>query len=274
MPGRSRPEPFSAFTTLDLWNDPHISQQMLAAHLDPHSPMASRTHAFIDSSVEWLVGMLALTPGSRVLDLGCGPGLYAHRLARRGIRVLGIDASDRSVASATEVADQEGLAAQFRRGDYLRDDLGQGHDAAILIYEDYSVLSPTQRGLLLRRVAAALGPRGRIVFDVTSTARFASFRESIVTEPNLMGGFWSADPYVGTRETWTYPEQSLVLEKYTIETAHASREFWNWMHCLDPETVTRELAENGFRAPALYGDVTGAAYDEASPVFAECAERA
>jgi hypothetical protein len=33
---------------------------------------------------------LGLRAGSRVLEPGCGPGLYAERLARRGIEVLGI----------------------------------------------------------------------------------------------------------------------------------------------------------------------------------------
>ncbi len=50
--------------------------------------------------------MLGLGPGSRVLDLGCGPGLYAVRLARRGVRVLGVDASARSLAHARLTVDE------------------------------------------------------------------------------------------------------------------------------------------------------------------------
>ncbi len=73
----ARPEPFSVYTTPEFWDDPHISAQMLRHHLDPMSPAASRTHAFIDRSVDWLCAVLGLGPSSRVLDLGCGPGLYA-----------------------------------------------------------------------------------------------------------------------------------------------------------------------------------------------------
>ena len=114
-----RPEPFSVYTTPEFWNDPHISASMLAFHLDPESPYSSRPHAFIDRSVDWLIPTLGLQPGSRVLDLGCGPGLYANRLAGRGIEVLGVDVSRRSLDHARDVARRESLPATFVEGNYL-----------------------------------------------------------------------------------------------------------------------------------------------------------
>ncbi len=88
------------YTTPEFWNDEHISAQMLRFHLDPTAEAAPRAHAFIDRSVAWLVPALGLTPGSRLLDLGCGPGLYANRIAAHGIEVVGIDVSNRSLGYA------------------------------------------------------------------------------------------------------------------------------------------------------------------------------
>ena len=45
-----------------FWDDPHISQGMLAAHLDPTTEAASRPPAEIDRIVGWLVDSLALGP--------------------------------------------------------------------------------------------------------------------------------------------------------------------------------------------------------------------
>lgn len=120
---------------------------------------------------------------------------------------------------------------------------------------------------------AALRPGGRIVFDVTAAARFGSFVEGIVQEPNLLGGFWAPEPYDGVVETWTYPALALALEKYTITTAREQREFWNWTHCLTPDLVTQELQFAGFDAPEVYGDIAGAEYEPSSPTFAVCAQR-
>jgi SAM-dependent methyltransferase len=46
---------------------------------------ASRRPDTIDRSVDWLSNHLNLRRGGRVLDLGCGPGLYAERLAGPGM---------------------------------------------------------------------------------------------------------------------------------------------------------------------------------------------
>lgn len=268
-----RPTPFSAFTTPEFWDDPHISEQMLRNHLDPDSQMASRPAAFIDMSVDWIVSALDLDPRSRVLDLGCGPGLYSHRLARMKFIVDGLDVSSRSIDYARTVANKEGLQAAFRKGNYLTDDLGSDYDAALLIYEDYSALSPRQRETLLSRVRDALRPEGQFLFDVTSSERFSQFTDGIVEAQNLMNGFWAEPPYRGSHETWTYPDEHLVLERYTIRSAGEVRQFWNWMHCLTPEIVARELEICGFTALRLYGDVAGKPYSPGGESFTVLAER-
>lgn len=262
-----RPEPFGEYTTPEFWDDEYIFAQMLSSHLDPLTEPASRPHAYIDRSVDWIVPTLGLGPGSRLLDLGCGPGLYANRIAAHGVEVLGIDVSRRSLEHARETARSRDLPARFRHGNYLTTDLGGPHDAAILIYEDYCALSPAQRAALLGRVRAALCPAGRLLFDVTSTVRFSQYRDAVVQEPNLMDGFWAAPPYLGTQETWTYPELHLVLERYTIETPTSTRCFWNWMHCLSPQEVTAEVVAAGFQAPQLFGDVAGSEFDATAATF-------
>lgn len=123
MSGR-RPPPFSAFTTPEFWDDPHISAKMLKAHLNPDTDAASRRHDFIDRSVEWIVSTFALSPRSRVLDLGCGPGLYAGRIARQAVPVVGIDVSRRSIAYARSAWAGRIPPAEFRLANYLEEELG------------------------------------------------------------------------------------------------------------------------------------------------------
>ena len=87
---QQKPEPFTPGEPL-FWNDPHIAQQMLAVHLSQNTDLASRKHETIDATVRWLVEYLGLKIGQTVLDLGCGPGLYATRLAQQGLVVTGVD---------------------------------------------------------------------------------------------------------------------------------------------------------------------------------------
>lgn len=103
-----KPAPFTHGEAL-FWDDPHISSQMLQVHLHPDIDAASRKVETIDSSVEWLPQTLRLETGASLLDLGCGPGLYACRFARAGFRVTGVDYSRRSIEYASKYAKEHDL---------------------------------------------------------------------------------------------------------------------------------------------------------------------
>lgn len=98
------------------WQDPALSRRLLPVHLDPASHMASRAPDVIAEHVAWLQELLSAEPvpagrPRHLLDLGCGPGLYALRLARAGLRVTGIDFSPAAVAHARSLAAEVDAAA-------------------------------------------------------------------------------------------------------------------------------------------------------------------
>lgn len=65
----------------------------------------------------------ALTPESRVLDLGCGPGIYSAALAERAAEVLGLDVSEEMIARAqARVRDAKLANCRFARIDWQRAD--------------------------------------------------------------------------------------------------------------------------------------------------------
>jgi len=256
-----RPEPFSAYTTPEFWNDPHISERMLAHHLDPSTYFSSRPFDFIDRSVDWISSRFSIGAGSRVLDLGCGPGLYASRLARRGAVVTGIDVSRRSLESAREEAAWEGLDIDYVEGSYLDLDLPTNLDLALLIYRDYCALSPGQRHDLLVKVATSLRDGGSLLFDVQAAKGFDDREEYSTTEDNLHDGFFSPHPYSGTVDVFTYDDERLVLERYTLVEQDRTRVFYNWTQFLSPDQVGKELADAGLRLEEVLGDVAGATLD-------------
>jgi SAM-dependent methyltransferase len=69
-----------------------------------------------DQEVDFLTDALGLTPGARILDVGCGPGRHAHALAVRGFDVVGVDISERFVGLAREGA-PAGALVTFERAD-------------------------------------------------------------------------------------------------------------------------------------------------------------
>lgn len=259
-----RPAPFSRYTAEDLWTDEHTSAQMLAHHLDPIDDAASRNAAFIDRSVAWIAARFGVGAETRIADLGCGPGLYANRLARLGARVTGVDFSSRSLAHARGVAAEEGLPARYILQNYLEYRTEERYDLVMLIYCDYVVLSPAQRRTLHGVFRSILAPGGALLLDVHSLALFDARREGVRFTPHPDGGFWAPGPYHEFCQTCKYEADKIVLDKYTIVEPHRTRTVYNWFQHFTPEGLAAELAEGGLIVEETLGDVAGSPYDPAA----------
>jgi SAM-dependent methyltransferase len=268
-----KPVVFSQATISDLWTDPHVSQQMLQYHLDGSIALSSYTTEFIEASVAWLAETFRLTGGSRVLDLGCGPGLYANRLVLTGAGVTGVDFSSRSIGYAREVAARNRLSTTFVNDDYLAWQTPERFDLIVMIMRDYCALSPDRRLRLLRNVAGWLAPGGSFVFDVDATAALAEVSESASYSAAPHGGFWSAHPYFEFHQRFVYPEDRVSLDKFAVVEADRTRTFYNWIQYFDPSSLADELGRAGLEASSLLGDVTGRPFDAHSAQFAVVARQ-
>ena len=258
-----KPAPFTPGEPL-FWDDPHISSQMLKAHLDPTTDLASRKSETIDLSTAWIMAALVLQPGDAVLDLGCGPGLYALRLARLGLQVTGVDASCRSISYAREAAAQEGLAIDYRNQDYLTLEDEDRYDAALLIFGDYCTFKPEDRQQILANVRRALKPGGHFVFDVSTREhrmRHGAQNGWYASE----GGFWLPDPHLVLEQGFDYPEDAIYLDQYIVIGSDGTLTVYrNWFQDFTPKAITTELLAAGFTVEGCYADLTGKLWDEGS----------
>lgn len=98
------------------WEELAFSQRMLENHLSQDHDWASRRQIVIEQQVGWIARQLLV--GARILDIGCGPGLYTHLLAERGYCCTGVDFSPASIEWARQQAQTAGLSI-----DYIRQDI-------------------------------------------------------------------------------------------------------------------------------------------------------
>jgi SAM-dependent methyltransferase len=256
---QQKPEPFTPGEAL-FWDDPHISKQMLEAHLNPNIDVASRRLETIDRSVEWMIETLALKAGDSILDLGCGPGLYTSRFARAGLCVTGVDYSRRSVEYASNYAKENHLEITYRYQNYLELNDKNQYDAVLLIYGDFCPLNPEQRTKLLQNIHRALKPNGKFVLDV-STRECRRKYGSKNGWRAMESGFWKPGPHLLLEEGFDYPEQSIWLDQYTLIEANGKVSVYrNWFQDYTPKSITAELSRGGFYVESLWGDLTGRPY--------------
>jgi SAM-dependent methyltransferase len=139
--------------------------------LAPRAP-AERTAQEVDFVVE----KLGLEPGGRVLDVACGHGRHSLELARRGMRVSGVDLSPRSLAIAREAAAAEGLEVDFRELDMRELNYEGEFDAALNLFTAFGYFEEeAENQRVLDGVARALRPGGAFLIDVINPVALFSY---------------------------------------------------------------------------------------------------
>jgi SAM-dependent methyltransferase len=107
-------------------------------------------------------------PGARLLDIGCGTGLDAVELARRGHPVVATDWSPQMVERARDRAAAAGLSDRVVAEHVGVQELGQLRAGAFDgIYSNFGPLNcAPDLAAVARDCAALLNPGGRLVFSV------------------------------------------------------------------------------------------------------------
>jgi SAM-dependent methyltransferase len=266
-----RPEPFAP-GDVPLWSDPYIAGRMLPVHLDPSTDLASRRPETIAREVDWLARTLGLEPGNRLLDLGCGPGLYCAALAARGLDVTGIDISAGSLEHARRAAADAGLSIRYLQADYRTLDEHDAYDVAMLVYLDFGTYPERDRDTLLAGIRDALRPGGRFVFDVVSGAAARPEQMSWTAHPG--GGFWRPGPHLVLLRQLDYPELELSCDEHTVvEATGDATVFRVWEQRFSREAIGRMLGDAGFEVEHIGADLTGTAWSSEAETLAVVARR-
>lgn len=229
-----------------MWPDPYISKKLLALHLSQDTDLASRKASAIGTTLEYILARAGTQPLA-ILDLGCGPGLYAEKLAAQGHQVTGIDMSPSAIAYARKIAARDHLNITYLHQDYLTLDHENRYDLAILIFTDLGVLFPEERDSLLSRIYRALKPGGLFIFDVLNTSWAPGQGTTWEAAAN---GFWRPGPYLTLSQNLTYeqtPDQGIFLSQHVVVEDHGLAVYRFYTHTFSQEALNRLMTRHGFK---------------------------
>ncbi len=85
--------------------------------------------------VEFILEELMVPAEARILDIGCGTGRHAIELAKKGMRMTGVDISPEMLEEARKLAEKEKVQVEWVCMDAIEYDAGPVFDGAICICE-------------------------------------------------------------------------------------------------------------------------------------------
>lgn len=257
----TRPELYAPSTDA-FWDDTHISKGLLEAHLNPDWDAATRKRDFLITSVSWITSIAPPKRFQKLLDLGCGPGLYAERFKSVGYSVTGVDFSNRSIKYAKEQTQLNKSNIEYHYQNYLTIDYVSQFDVITLIYCDYAALSISDRFILLEKVYQALKPNGKFIFDVFTPKMRKS--ESHTWHYEEKGGFFSEEPHICLESVYQYDDcDETELRQSIIFNEKAVHCYNIWDHFFTKEKLLSEAQPLGFSAYNFYGDASGKKFSDA-----------
>ena len=201
------------------WNDESFSQRMLHEHLTQEHDAASRRFPIIDRHVEWIhMSVLGGNP-AKILDLGCGPGLYSNRLALLGHTCTGIDFSPASIDYAQNIAREQKLTCVYRLEDIRTAEYGEGYDLAMLIFGELNAFHPTGAKCILQKSNQAIKPAGRLLLEVSTFESAQEIGNRPPTWYSSLSGLYSDRPHLVLQECFWDEAKAVATERYyAIET--------------------------------------------------------
>jgi len=244
------------------WDDPLISQRLLAVHLDPTQDLASRPPQQIRKECAFIERLLHLyAENATVLcDMTCGPGLYAAELAHKGYRVTGVDFSPASIAYARQQVQTDRL--HFILSDIRTVELpAESFDANLFIYGQPNAFTRDDLQLILERARAWTRPGGLLLLEMMPAD---AFRQEVYHRWEMKETSIFADtPHLWMEEkVWYEPDKTHAHIITMVDQTDGRLTKYSVCHTgYEVEEIEQLLAQTGWRVQRLYGDMTGETFD-------------
>jgi SAM-dependent methyltransferase len=228
-----------------IWTDEYISKSLLHDHLDESSDAASRKSSRRLEIIRWINARIKTN--SRIIDFGCGPGLYAYELGKMGHNVLGIDFNKESINYARSNKSIKGIV-EYKYSNYLQDQFDGKYNAAMMIFCDFGALIPNEQRTVLKKINSLLEDDGIFVFDVFGKAEMKNQQDKRCWY--ILNGmdFWNGAPYLLLEERKLFEQENTLGTRYYLvdQTTGIIKECIMWDQYYDEDSIQNLLSENGF----------------------------
>jgi SAM-dependent methyltransferase len=169
-----------------------------------------------------LARLLELAPGMEVLDVPCGFGRIANRLAARGCRVTGLDASPLFLARARQDAAALDVPVDYVAGDMRALPWAARFDRLVCWFTSFGYFDDATDRQVLAGFRRALRPGGRLVLDHANLPRLVRAQPSAAA-PSMSVLADLGEECVLFRTRYDPPSGRIEYERWVVRSGRLSR---------------------------------------------------
>lgn len=202
--------------------------------------------------VAFVVHVLDLRAGERLLDLACGSGVHALRFAQRGIEVVGLDIAPSLVRYCAEQAAAKGVDnVTFVEGDMRALAYQEEFDALVMLSTSFGFYDDETNQRVLEGIARALKPGRQVLLQLSDPFTFVERqRQRYYWRQREEGIYWT--------ETWLDPATCVSHGVFRFTDNDGVTHLWDDHERVRLYTLPelrRMFDQAGLEISDVYGDI-------------------
>ncbi|HKZ44198.1 MAG TPA: class I SAM-dependent methyltransferase [Anaerolineales bacterium] len=258
------------------WSDPDLSRRMLSEHLSQYNDAASRRKSLIRKHVNWIHALVLDKKPARILDLGCGPGLYSLRLAKMGHTCVGIDFAPAAIEYARAEAARVNTNCTFLLDDFIKADYGVSYDLVMMVFSELNTFDSTEIKNILEKSYKALAKGGKLLIEAPSFDAVYQIGSQPPIWYSEEKGVFSEEPYICLTESFWDEETLAAVERYYVIPGSGNTivEYINRTSAFEESDYKKMMVDAGFNLVRFYPSLTGEKTQQLDGMFVILAEKA
>lgn len=214
-----------------------------------------RDKTTLQRNADFLMKKLKLAKGSLVFDQCCGIGNVAQVLAKKGIRMVGVDQSALYIKIARKRTEKENLPCKFYQSDALRFVPHPKCDGAFNWYTSFGYSRKDEKNaIVLKRAYQSLKKGGYFALDYYNISHVLRNFAPVMKLKKNFGGKSVEIQRISKIDL----ENGLLISKWRYKyPGQPIKEFGGETRTYSPSELKKMLLNAGFRNIKFFGDIYG-----------------
>lgn len=248
----------------NIWTNEKLASFIFHSYFDENIYGGSKSSEFITSSLNYIDYIAKEYNCKKIMDLGCGPGIYTNPLAQSGYEVIGIDISEKSIEFAKKKASDNDLNIEYINDDFFNLNPTNKVDMVLMLYDIYSSYDIDHRRLILELVYNVL--QDSMIFIVDVPLRNKIETTSTMRNWHLFekGEFYNDEPFSYFLKCEYYGNGLLLNHSVFLYQNNNIVNCFDWIQHFSVNQIIDELSNGGFKVLKLHSSISGSDLKENS----------